>query len=94
MISMNRPEMESRPYEFLLHSVQAVIQARILEWVAISYSRVGVILLLPDPRIGPESPGSPALADGLFTIAPPGKPSLRGIRLLILKGSLVTLKSA
>ena len=67
-------------------SVQGIIQERILEWVAISYSRVGVILLLPDPRVGPESPGSSALAGRLFTTAPPGKPSLRGIRLLILKG--------
>ena len=28
---------------------------------------------LPDPRIEPVSPVSPALADGIFTTAPPGK---------------------
>src|SRR5574341_722355 len=32
-------------------------QARILEWVAISFTRD-----LPDPRIKPESPASPVLA--------------------------------
>ena len=29
---------------------------------------------LPDPRIKPASPVSPALASGFFTTAPPGKP--------------------
>ena len=29
---------------------------------------------LPDPGIKPASPASPALADELFTIEPPGKP--------------------
>ena len=29
---------------------------------------------LPDPEIGTESPVSPALAGGLFTTGPPGKP--------------------
>ena len=29
---------------------------------------------LPDPRIEPVSPESPALADELFTTEPPGKP--------------------
>ena len=29
---------------------------------------------LPDPVIEPESPASPALAGGIFTIEPPGKP--------------------
>ena len=27
---------------------------------------------LPDPEIDPESPASPALADGFFTVVPPG----------------------
>ena len=31
---------------------------------------------LPDPGIEPESPASPALASGLFTTAPPGKPQV------------------
>ena len=33
---------------------------------------------LPDPGIEPESPVSPALAAGFFTIVLPGKPSLKG----------------
>ena len=41
-------------------SVHGILQARILEWVAISFSRD-----LPDPRI---KPGSPALAVSFFTI--------------------------
>ena len=31
---------------------------------------------LPDPRIEPRSPASPALAGGFFTTLPPGKPHL------------------
>ena len=44
-------------------------QARILEWVAISYSWD-----LPDPGIEPMSLGSPALAGGFFPTIPSGKP--------------------
>ena len=43
-------------------SVQGILQARILEWVAISYSR-GPFW----PGIEPESLASPALAGGFFT---------------------------
>ena len=43
-------------------SVHRILQARIPEWVATSYSR-----RFPDPRIEPESPGSPALAGRIFT---------------------------
>ena len=46
-------------------SVHGILQARILEWVAISFSRD-----LPDPGI---EPASPALAGGFFTTEPPGK---------------------
>ena len=48
-------------------SVCGIFQARILEWVAISYSRESF-----QPRIEPMSPASPALAGGFFTTAPPG----------------------
>ena len=34
---------------------------------------------LPDPGIEPVSLGSPALADGVFTIVPPGKPLTNNI---------------
>ena len=37
---------------------------------------------LPDPGIQPTSPGSPALAGGFFTTAPPGKPLYNLLRLL------------
>ena len=49
--------------------VHGILQAKILEWIAISYSRV-----LTDPGIEPTSLGSPALAGGFFTTEPPGKP--------------------
>ena len=46
-------------------SVRGIFQARILEWVAISYSR------------GSSQPTSPALEGGFFTTEPPGKPTLK-----------------
>ena len=46
-------------------SVQEILQARILEWVTISFS--GGLL---DPGI---EPAFPALADGFFTAEPLGK---------------------
>ena len=50
-------------------SVHGIFQARILKWVAISYSRD-----LPNPGIEPTSLASPVLAGGFFTTLPPGKP--------------------
>ena len=50
-------------------SVHGISQARILEWVAISFSRD-----LPDPGIEPMSP---ALAGRFFTTEPPGKPLMQ-----------------
>ena len=47
-------------------SVHGILQARILEWLAPPED-------LPDPRIEPVSPESPALADGLFFAEPLGK---------------------
>ena len=47
-------------------SVHGISQARILEWVAISFSGN-----LPDPGIEPTSP---ELAGAFFTTEPPGKP--------------------
>ena len=47
-------------------SVPGILQARILEWVAMPSSRA-----LPDPGI---ELASPALAGGFFTTEPPGKP--------------------
>ena len=49
--------------------VHGILQARILEWVAISTS--GDFL---DPGIEPTSPASPALAGGFLTTEPLGKP--------------------
>ena len=57
------------PWTLARFSVHGIIQARILEWVAISFSRD-----LPDPGIKPAFLGSPALAGRFFTTAPPGKP--------------------
>ena len=50
-------------------SVHGILQARMLEWIAIFYSKGG----LPDSGIKPESLVSLALGDRFFTTAPPGK---------------------
>ena len=50
-------------------SVYGIFQARILEWVAISYSRVS-----SQSRKQACISWSPALAGRFFTTAPPGKP--------------------
>ena len=50
-------------------NIHGIFQARILEWVAISFSRY-----LPDPGIKPMSLVSHALAGGFFTTEPPGNP--------------------
>ena len=47
-------------------SVHGILQARILEWVAISFSR-------GSSHAGIKS-GSPAFTGGFFTAEPPGKP--------------------
>ena len=52
-------------------SVHGIFQARMLAWVAISYSRD-----LSDPGIEPASLASPALAGGFLTTVPPGKPTV------------------
>ena len=51
-------------------SVHENIEARILEWVAISFPGD-----LPNLEMEPESPVSPALAGRFFTTAPPVKPT-------------------
>ena len=50
-------------------SVHGIFQTRILEWVAISYSKG----FPSDPGIEPTSLVSLALAGGFFTTVPPGK---------------------
>ena len=50
-------------------SVHGILQARILEWVAISFSRGS-----PPPRNRIHVSWSPALAGEFFTTEPPGKP--------------------
>ena len=52
-------------------SVHGILQARTLEWVAISSSRD-----LPDPGIKPTSLASPALAGRSFPTEPPEKPRI------------------
>ena len=47
-------------------SVHGILQARIMEWVAISTSGD-----LPNPEIEPMSLTSPALVGGFFTISHP-----------------------
>ena len=48
-------------------SIHGILQARILEWVGISFSRGDI----PNPGI---KPGSPALEADALTSEPPGKP--------------------
>ena len=54
-------------------SVHDVSQARILEWVSISYSRD-----LPTPGTEPSFLSSSTLAGRFFATEPPGKPVLDG----------------
>ena len=49
-------------------SVHGILQARILDWIAISSFRD-----LPDPGIEHKSPVSPALAGRFFTSVSPGE---------------------
>ena len=53
-------------------SVHGILQARILQWVAISFSGE-----LPDPGMEPSSLLSPTLAGGFFSPEPPGSPARR-----------------
>ena len=52
-------------------SLHGILQPRILEWVAISFSRD-----LPNPGI---EPGSPTLRADALRSEPPGKPNCKGI---------------
>ena len=63
----------------LKNILHGILQARILEWVAIFYAR-------GSSQLGMEtmSPASPALAGGFFTIKPSGKPTWLYHILLIL----------
>jgi len=63
------------------YSIHEIFQARILEWVAISYFRGSF-----DPRIEPVSLVSPVLPGRFFTTAPPRKPFFE-----LLKTSLHSL---
>jgi len=49
-------------------SVHGIFQARILEWVAIAYSR--------GSSLPGDQPVSPALAGRFYTTVPPGKPNI------------------
>ena len=53
------------------YSVHGILQARILEWVAMPSSRGS-----SDPGIEPVSLVSPALVMGSLPLAPLGKPNL------------------
>ena len=67
-------------------SVHGLLQARILEWVAISFSRD-----LPNPRIEPRSP---ALQADALTFEPPGKPLIDNVRYYYLTCNLLCLLSS
>ena len=64
-------------------SVHGIFQARIMEWVGISYSRD-----LPNPGIEPRSP---ALQADSLPAQPPGKPKNTGVGgLSLLQGVFLT----
>ena len=69
-------------------SVHGTVLARILEWVAISFSRAS-------SRPKDRTP-SPALAGGFFTTVPPGKPNyiveFFKSRISVMTGRQETLK--
>ena len=65
--SLSRVRLSATPWT-VASSVQGILQARILEWVAISFSRGS-----SRPRIKPRSP---ALEANALTSEPPGKPQL------------------
>ena len=53
------------------HKALSMKFSRQEQWSGFPFSAPGD---LPNPRIEPTSPTSPALAGGFFTIEPPGKP--------------------
>ena len=55
-------------------SVRGILQARILQWVAVPYSSD-----LPDPGMEPASPMSPALAGEFFTTSATWEAPRRGM---------------
>ena len=67
-------------------SVNGILLARILEWVAIPFSRD-----LPDPGIEPRSPA--LQADSLLS-EPPGNLVLNGILITSLKGILLYISNS
>ena len=60
--SLSHVQLFCDPMDCSLPGSSGLLQARTLEWVAISYSRD-----LSDPEIETVSLASPALADGFFT---------------------------
>ena len=60
-------------------SERGIFQARILEWVVISFSRGS-----SPPRIEPVSLLSPTLTNRFFTTEPPGKPEPQLVALIVL----------
>ena len=67
-------------------SVHGVFQARILEWVAISFSGD-----LPNPGV---EPGSPALQAAALSSEPPGKPHKNTLYFGLLSSLNVDLQKA
>ena len=61
-------------------SVHGILQARILEWVAMPSSRG-----FSNPGIEPASLACPALAGGFFTTVSPGKPQKTKVKSKISK---------
>ena len=66
-------------------SVHGIFQARILEWVSISYFRGS-----SDPGMETTSLVSPALAGRFFNTGPPGKPLTNNILIEIIKTQKIT----
>ena len=66
--------------------IRGILQAGILEWVAISYPSGS-----SNPGIKPRSLASPALAGRFFTTSLPGKPILKKIFYIKITGKMTWL---
>ena len=76
---------DPKDYSLPGSSVHVIFQARVLEWVAIPFSRVSIP---PDPGIEPRSP---ILKEDSLLSEPPGKPKNTGVgSLSLLLGIFLT----
>ena len=77
MISMNRPKMESRPYEFLLQGLSTLATGRVGMQVCLQPSAISVrlsLVLVPSPTVQSSS-----VAQSCLTLCDPMNRSTPGL---------------